>query len=154
MASGVVLVINKPIHVGDFMEIEKFSGTVLKIEMFFTTLKTLEKNQTIIVPNTKLMSAIVVRKSEYDISNIDVNYMIPCDVCNKDIVKFLNKEFVLNNKILQIPSPEINFEKANESETCVKIKIWVQNRHANEAKNDLKKILLKAKGKYNIDFKK
>lgn len=154
MASGVVLVINKPIHVGDFIEIESFSGTVLKIEMFFTTLKTLEKNQTIIIPNTKLMSAIVIRKSEYDISNIDMSYMVSCDTYNKDISKFLNKEFVLNNKILQIPSPEINFEKANELETNVKIRIWVQKRHEKEVKNDLKKIFFKIKSKYNIDFKK
>ncbi|MDR1467641.1 MAG: mechanosensitive ion channel family protein [Oscillospiraceae bacterium] len=56
---GIIIVSNMLFKVEDFIEIEKNSGYVSKIELFFTTLKTTD-NKKIIVPNSVLTSKMVV----------------------------------------------------------------------------------------------
>jgi small conductance mechanosensitive channel len=52
-AAGVLMIIFKPFKVGDFIEGAGVGGTVEKIEIFTTQLKSPD-NKTIIVPNAKL----------------------------------------------------------------------------------------------------
>lgn len=145
IVSGIVLLVNKPIHVGDFIEFDGSSGKVMKIEMLFTTLRANENGKTVIIPNSRLISNTVVRKSEYDVVSIEKNYKIPNEFfeIKGNMKKFLEKEFILSSVILQIPKPEIIFEDESEKVLNLKIKIWFQGRHAKKAEETLEKIILK-----------
>lgn len=151
VVSGIVLVVNKPIHVGDFIEFDGFSGTVMKIEMLFTTLKTAEEGKTVIIPNVKLVSNTVVRKSEYDLSKSEFKYRISFNKLNKESVrKFLEKEFLLSGSILQIPSPEVVFEKVSEGKGKLKIVVWSQSRYKEKASIEIEKAVAKLPAKFGL----
>lgn len=151
VVSGIVLVVNKPIHVGDFIEFDGFSGTVMKIEMLFTTLKTAEEGKTVIIPNVKLVSNTVVRKSEYDLSKSEFNYRISFNKLNKESVrKFLEKEFLLSGSVLQIPSPEVVFEKVSEGKGKLKIVVWSQSRYKEKASIEIEKAVAKLPAKFGL----
>ena len=151
VVSGIVLVVNKPIHVGDFIEFDGFSGTVIKIEMLFTTLKTAEEGKTVIIPNVKLVSNTVVRKSEYDLSKSEFNYKISFNKLNKESVrKFLEKEFLLSGSVLQIPSPEVVFEKVSEGKGELKIVVWSQSRHKEKVGIEIEKAVAKLPAKFGL----
>ena len=152
--SGIVLVINKPIHVGDFIEFENFSGTVMKIEMLFTTLQTSEENKTVIIPNSKLVSNTVVRKSRYNISGLEFDYKLSSSILDKEVYKFLDKEILLNNDILQVPAPQIKIEKISESDSKLSISVWCQDQKNEKINDDIERITQRLSTKYNIHIEK
>ena len=63
IASGTIIIINHPFKIGDYLEIEKFSGVVVKIEIMFTTLID-EEGSEIIIPNSKLTSTGMKNKGK------------------------------------------------------------------------------------------
>lgn len=138
--SGMVLIVTKPIHVGDFIEFEKYSGTVVKIEMLFTTLQTGEEDKTVIIPNTKLISNSIVRKSGYNLSRLEFQVSLNKDVQEKEIDRFLSKEFLGNNCVCQLPAPEIKVEE-DENKKIFHIIVWCQDRHIIKTKEDIREVL-------------
>ncbi len=52
-ASGIFILFNKPFVTGDFIEVEGSTGTVVNIELMFTTLRTAD-NKHVVFPNSKL----------------------------------------------------------------------------------------------------
>ncbi len=149
--SGIVLVITRPIHMGDFIEFENFSGTVIKMEMLFTTLQTEEEGKTVVIPNGKLISNAIVKRSKYEISNIRCKYTLKGKFKNKDIDKFLIKEFILNKNILNLPEPEVKIESLNENELNLEISVWSQNQYALNVRENIDKAISKVPGKYEIE---
>lgn len=145
--SGIFLILTKPIHVGDFIEFEKHSGTVVKIEMLFTTLQTSEEDKTIIIPNAKLISNSIVRKSRYNLSHLEFELLLPIGASEKEIDKFLNKEFLVNSYICQLPAPEIKIGINEENKTLF-LGVWCQDRHLVMIKKDIQKILDKLSNKW------
>jgi small conductance mechanosensitive channel len=60
--SGILIIINRPFKVGDYIEFENLKGKVIKIEMMFTTVETVE-NKIAVIPNNKLaMNSIIKNK--------------------------------------------------------------------------------------------
>ncbi len=145
--SGMVLIVTKPIHVGDFIEFENHSGTVIRIEMLFTTLQTSEEDKTVIIPNAKLISNSIVRKSQYNLSRVEFKLVTPIKIQEKEVDRFLNKEFLANNFICQLPAPEIKTEEDEENKTF-HIVVWCQDRHLLKVKEDTKQILDKLSNKW------
>ena len=138
--SGIVLIVNKPIHVGDFIEFENSSGTVVKIEMLFTTLQTPEKDKTVIIPNARLVSSVIVRKSEYNLRSVSLDFHTSNQIPYVEVEKFLTREFLSNNSILQLPAPQV---KSCDKNTKFNITVWCQNQYAEKVKRDLEAILVK-----------
>jgi len=148
--SGIVLVVTKPIHVGDFIEFEGSSGTVIKIEMLFTTLQTQEEDRTVIIPNARLVSNVIVRKSRYNLLNIEYNFEISGEIFTFEFEKFLDREFLLDRCILQVPAPKIEFKQMGKDKCSLKILIWCQSQHMRQVKEDIDKILCKFSSKYGV----
>ncbi len=151
LVSGIILVISKPIHVGDYIEFESLKGTVIKIEMLFTTLQSKDDGKTIIIPNARLVANNIARKSDYDISELWVCY--EADAGNlkaSEINKHLEKEFVLNNKILQIPKPIIETEISENKKITLKVKVWSQNQHKELARKDVETATVKLFSKFKV----
>ncbi len=62
IASGLMLLISKPFSTGDFVEIGEDSGTVMKIDLMHTTIKTYD-NRHVIIPNGQLATLEVINYS-------------------------------------------------------------------------------------------
>ena len=150
--SGIVLIINKPIHAGDFIEFGNFAGRVMRIEMLFTTLQTEEEGKTVVIPNAKLVSDVIVRKGRFDISNLNLTYTFSDIIPIKNLDKYLIKEFILNDSIIQIPEPKIKLETTSENKTLIKISISCQEQKLLKVQNDIGKIIDKIANKYGVTF--
>ena len=61
VASGAQIVLTGPFHVGDYLSVpaESVEGTVERIEMMYTTLRTFD-NKEVVLPNMKLTSSTIV----------------------------------------------------------------------------------------------
>ncbi len=152
LVSGIILVISKPVRVGDMVEFDGVKGKVLKIEMMFTTLKSDTDNELIIAPNSKLVSNNIKRVSEYNMTEIAKSYKSNsgCDKI-KEIKLLLQKELILSKKILSVPAPEIKLI-SGENGFSLHIKIWTQKRYRESIKEDIDKIVTKVFSKHKIEL--
>lgn len=153
MTSGLILIFTKPIHIGDYIEVDGVKGTVVKIEMLFTTLQTKEIGKIAVIPNSKLICNNIVRESEYNSEYREFNFESK-KFSNKysEFHKFLEKEIILNDKILQIPAPIIEVSPQKDISVRIHIKVWAQNQYVKELDNKFVKIIDRLSKKYNINF--
>lgn len=149
LVSGIILVVNKPIHVGDYIECDGKGGDVVKIEMLFTTLQTEDPNKTVIVPNAKLISNNITRISKFNSAKLELTYEISFECKNSDCQKFFGKEFIMNDKILQLPTPQINLIKLPNDKFAIAVELWCQNQYSEQVKRDLEKMFKKFENKFS-----
>lgn len=94
IASGTIIIINKPFKVGDFLEVGTHSGRVVRIELMFTTLITPDDKE-LIVPNSKLTSCEIINCSKQKTEQVESTY-IPKNV--KDKLKQIVQNNTITNK--------------------------------------------------------
>ncbi len=105
-AAGFLLIILRPIKVGDYIEGAGTAGVVDKIQIFTTELLTPD-NKKVIIPNAKLYSDNIVNYSAKEIRRVDlvfgVSYSDDLDKVRRVIVDVLKG----NERILSEPEPTI-----------------------------------------------
>lgn len=125
--SGILLIFNKPVRVGDYIEFENVKGHVMKIEMAFTTLRSPEGNS-VIIPNFRLLSNNILRQSPYDICEYPFNIQISELNSKLDAKKILEGIFLANKDILKIPGPKIEYVRIDENGILIKATIFCEKR--------------------------
>lgn len=146
--SGIILVANKPIHVGDYIECDKSAGTVVKIEMMFTFLQSSEENQIVVIPNSKLISSSINRVSEYNMVKIECERKIPFVPKMFDLKKYMEKEFILNKNIFTVPAPEVKLQGVEEGVSTVILSVWCQKNKAESVNKSLETMAEKFESKH------
>lgn len=149
VVSGIILIINKPVHVGDYIDFDGVKGTVVKIEMLFSFVQPSEEDKIIVVPNSKLISSNILRKSEYNWESIKIYEEVLPNSKVKDFKKYLEKEIFLSKNILQMPAPEITIEN-KEDKIGITLNLWCESQNKKEAQKDLETIKEKFHKKYDI----
>lgn len=74
-ASGVIILLTRPIRVGDYVEVNGKEGVVREIQIFQTILETFQGN-TIYVPNGNVISNPIINVSEKPTRRIDYTFGI------------------------------------------------------------------------------
>lgn len=69
-AGGVLILLIKPYKVGDFIEVQGYSGTVKEIQIFYTILNTID-NKSIIIPNGSLSTGTINNYSKEEYRRVD-----------------------------------------------------------------------------------
>ena len=124
--SGIIILFERPIKVGDRIELGDVSGDVVSISMRSTTIVT-NDNISIIVPNSDFISSKVINWSHTD-RNIRFNFPIGVSY-NEDPqeVKKLLLEVVAENKgILNKPEPDVLFNGFGDSSLDFNLRVWTR----------------------------
>ena len=124
IASGVLIIINKPFKAGDLLEFENLTGTVTKIELFNTYLTTLD-NKTVVIPNSRLTSNNVVNCTGLVDRRLDLKYTISYE---DDIAKVKGLLYSLiadYELILKDPQPLVCVGEHLSSGVEIIVKAWV-----------------------------
>ena len=123
-ASGVMLVIFRPVKVGDYIEGGGTAGVVEEIGIFVTILKTPD-NKTIFIPNSKLMGDNIVNYSAKDTRRVDMVFGIGYgdDI---DKAKSVIKSVLENDtRILKDPTPILAVSELGDNSVNFKVAPWV-----------------------------
>ena len=124
LAAGVMLIIFKPVKVGDFIEGGSATGTVESVGIFVTTLVTPD-NKVVYIPNSTLTSGNITNYSTKDTRRVDMVFGIGY---SDDIDKAKNViQSVLNNdsRILKDPAPQIVVSELGDSSVNFNVRPWV-----------------------------
>lgn len=124
--SGIIILFERPIKVGDRIEVGEVSGDVVSISMRSTTIVT-NDNISIIVPNSDFISSKVINWSHTD---RNIRFNIPVGVSyNEDpevIKKILLEVADENQSILRQPSPDVLFKEYGDSALVFILRIWTR----------------------------
>jgi len=139
-AGGVLILFFRPFRVGHYISSSNsVSGTVLKIDILYTTLKA-DNGTTIYAPNGPLANAVInnssdnaTRQAEY---KIGISYSDNIDTARKVILNMLTSDKL----ILEKPAPAVLVDSLGDSAVILVIRAWINNKdfwptyHANYQK--------------------
>jgi small conductance mechanosensitive channel len=117
-AGGIVLLLFKPFKVGDFIECQGLSGTVMQIHIFMTEIKTSD-NKIIFVPNSTLISSSITNYTKENIRRIDIDFTVAYGTDLKQARKII--ESVAANEKGILRDPEFSTFVSSLADSCVVI---------------------------------
>lgn len=122
--SGIIILFEKPIKVGDRIVVGDTEGDVINISVRATTILTNE-NVSIIVPNSEFISSRVINWSHND---RNIRFDIPVGVSyNEDpaVIKKILLEVADNNdSVLKTPEPFVFFDEFGDSSLNFTLAVW------------------------------
>ena len=125
-ASGVMLIIFKPIKVGDYIEGGGAAGSVETIGIFVTTLVTPD-NKVIYIPNSTLTGSNIINYSVKDTRRVDmvfgIGYSDDIDKAKSTIQSVLESD----SRILKDPAPKIVVSELADSSVNFNVRPWVNS---------------------------
>ncbi len=135
-AGGVLLLTLRMFKVGDFVEVAGHSGRVEAINIFNTTLITVD-NKTIIIPNGDLSNSSIINYSTKGTRRLDlefgVGYEQDIDKVKRVLFDVLNK----NKLILNDPEPTVVVSGHGDSAVFITSRTWVLSSDYRDLKFEL-----------------
>ena len=122
-AGGVLILLFRPLRIGDWIEAQGVMGTVDSIQIFHTVLRTGD-NKTVIVPNGNLSNGIITnynrqptRKVVFDVG---VDYEADLQAAREVLLELAQDE-----RVLREPAPVVVVSALGDSAITVSLRLWV-----------------------------
>jgi small conductance mechanosensitive channel len=124
-AGGVLIMIFKPIKIGDLIEAQGELGVVKEIEIFTTKLTGLS-NREIIIPNGALSNGNIINYSTEGTRRVDLVYGVGYDSDIKQTKDVLMKVLTSHPKVLKDPAPTVNVTELADSSINFAVRPWCE----------------------------
>lgn len=123
--SGLILLFERPIKVGDRIVVGDIEGDVTEINIRSTTVRSLQ-NISVIVPNSEFVSNKVINWTHLDKR---IRLSIDVGVCYSsnmdDVVNSLNEVAHENKQVLSDPEPEVYHVGFGDSSLNMRLWVWI-----------------------------
>jgi len=123
LAAGLMIVLNQPFKVDDYIDAGSHSGFVLEINMMATTMKTVD-NKKVVIPNSKIWGGSITNYTAFDTRRVDltagISYSADIGKAREAISELLkNHELVLGD-----PKPQIEVVEMADSSVNLVVRPW------------------------------
>ena len=151
IAGGLVIMICKPFHVGDYIEAPTVSGFVRDISIYYTKVTTAD-NIDYNVPNSQLSNATVKNLSTEELRRVDFDFNISYESDIDKARKVLLATAAVNEKILKDPAPEVYIVSHESSSLKIRLRIWCESANYWDVYFAIWEDAKKAMDKFNIEI--
>jgi len=125
--SGLTLLFEQPIKVGDYVEVDKLAGIVEKIAIRSTTIRTVN-GIVAIVPNSRFLDNNVVNWSYGDpYCRIAIKVRVVEESDSLTVMEALLAAARQESRVLSSPSPEVYFKGVKKDTLRFELLVWIQN---------------------------
>lgn len=124
-AAGVLMIIFKPIKVGDFIEAGGATGVVEEVGIFTTELKTPD-NKKVILPNAKVTGDNIVNYTANEQRRVDIVAGVSYGDDLDKVRKVLEGLLAEDDRILKDPAPTIAVLELADSSVNFAVRPWVK----------------------------
>ncbi len=125
--SGIILLFETSVSVGDYINVGEASGRVLAINMRSTTIITPD-NITLIVPNSRFIEETV---TNWSVRDPKIRITIPVGVAygsdTQLVTKLLLKAAEDHPEVLSDPKPDVLFKEFGDSSLNFELRLWIPN---------------------------
>ncbi|MGD8780153.1 MAG: mechanosensitive ion channel [Ignavibacteria bacterium] len=123
--SGLILLFERPINVGDRVTVGNTEGDVININIRSTTIRTLN-NISIIVPNSEFISSNVTNWSHGDKKiRVDLGVGVSYNSELDTVLKVLKQVALENKDVLNGPEPEVHLTNFGDSSWDMTLRVWI-----------------------------
>jgi small-conductance mechanosensitive channel len=125
--SGLILLFERPVKVGDYIQLGEQWAEIKKIGLRATVVETLDRSE-VVVPNSDLISNQV---TNWTLSNRMARLVIPVGVeYGSDVplvMETLRECAMASSKVMRMPEPQVFFVNFGESSLDFELRVWVSN---------------------------
>jgi small-conductance mechanosensitive channel len=122
--SGIIILFERPIKIGDRIEVGEVTGDVVHIAARSTTVRT-NDNIAIIIPNSSFISSNVINWSHGDSK---VRFRVPVSVAYHSDVRLVERLLLEvakeNENVLEDPPPRVIFKEFGDSALKFELRVW------------------------------
>lgn len=126
LASGIMILVTKPFKIGDYVEADGVTGTVMMTGLIHTRIKAID-NKVIYVPNSKIIAAKIVNYTSQEKRRVDIEISASYDAPIEKVRKALLD--AVENTDMFLDDPEKPFAAVlsyDDSSIKYVVRAWVE----------------------------
>lgn len=125
-AGGLMILFFKPFKVGDYIEAQGESGTVVGISVVYTELLTPD-NKRITIPNGSLTNSSIKNYSTESLRRVDLSFSVAYNSNDEKVKDIICSAIAAHPKALQDPAPFVRLSQHGDSALIYTARIWCEN---------------------------
>ncbi len=123
VAAGVMLIVFRPIKLGDFVSVAGQMGTVKAINLNFTELASVGNIQ-VIIPNASVWGNVITNYSSYDTRRAEWVFSVGYGVNLADAERIIRDTILADARSLSAPEPFIQVNNLGASSVDFLVRVW------------------------------
>ncbi len=150
--SGLILVFERPINVGDTVEVNNLLGIVNRIGVRSSSVVTFDGAE-VVVPNNNLIANNLINWTLSDsIKRVEILIWTSYGSDPNQVLKILTEAAMASEYTLKNPAPQALFSEFGDSSLNFKLRFWVQDEVGLQAKSDISIAVYNLFAKHGIDI--
>lgn len=151
VAAGVMLILFRPIKLGDFVEVGGEMGTVKAITLNFTELADLSNVQ-VIIPNSEVWGNVITNYSTNDMRRAEWSFGVGYGVNLADAERIIRDTIMADERSKSDPEPFIQVNNLGASSVDFLVRVWVEASEYFAYQADMKRAVKEALDAGDIDI--
>ncbi|WP_145526823.1 small-conductance mechanosensitive channel MscS [Yersinia rohdei] len=135
-AAGVLLVAFRPFKAGEYVDLGGVAGTVVQVQIFSTTLRTVD-DKIIVVPNGKIIANNIINTSREPNRRTDMVIGVAYDADIDVVKKVLGDIIAADSRIMHDKGVTVRLNEMAASSLNFTVRVWTTNGDAMEVYWDL-----------------
>jgi small conductance mechanosensitive channel len=127
-ASGVMLLIFRPFKVGDFVRLDGELGHVEEVDLFTTSIASLDHRR-FVIPSSKIFGSKIENLSFYDKRRVDVPVGVEYPADLDETRKVFEKVVANIEHGLSDPEPQVYLWSLGDSAVTWQLRVWCEPQH-------------------------
>ena len=151
LASGLMIALNEPFKIGDYVVVAGLEGTVIKMDMMAATLATAD-NKKVVIPNKSAWGAPITNFSALGRRRVDIKIGIDYSCDAAKAIKVALETLPLVPGVLKDPAPSVSVASLDDSQVTLNIRPWSAGADYWTVYNDTQVAIKSAFEKNGIDI--
>ena len=151
IAAGVMLILFRPIRIGDFVVVNGVTGTVKDISLNYTELADIENVQHI-VPNSEVWGQTITNYSSYDQRRVEWTFGVGYGANIGDAERVIRDTIMADPRAFTDPEPWLQVANLGDSSVDIKVRVWCANADAWAFKTDMMRNVKEALDKAGVEI--
>lgn len=151
VASGIMVALIRPYRIDDFVEINGQEGRVVKLDLFFTEIYTLDDKR-IFVPNGQAMSNPIVNYTTQGLRRCVILFGVGYDDDIDKVIDVLRATMAADPRVVAEPAPWFGVESLGDFSVNISARAWTKTADYFQYRADMMQAVKEAFDRESIDI--
>ncbi|WP_299652835.1 mechanosensitive ion channel family protein [uncultured Tateyamaria sp.] len=151
IAAGVMLILFRPLKIGDFVDVAGKMGTVKDVTLNFTELADLGNAQ-VIIPNSEVWGNVITNYSIYDTRRAEWTFGVGYGVNLKQAEDTIRDTIMADDRSMTDPEPFIQVNNLGDSSVDFLVRVWCKSGDYFQYQADMKRKVKEALDDAGVDI--
>ena len=138
IAAGVMIILFRPLKIGDFVQVNDVIGTVKEITLNYTEVADLG-NVKVVVPNSEVWGNTIKNYSAYDKRRAEWTFGVGYGVNLADAERVIHDTIMADDRSMNDPEPFIQVNNLGNSSVDFLVRVWCKSADYFQYQADMKR---------------